>query len=357
VSGSSSVGNGRAGRRAVAAPCPPKGPAPIGAVSPPTLAVDGLATHFFTKAGVVKAVDGVTIAVRAGEVLGLVGESGSGKSITGFSILGLVDPPGRIVSGSIRFKGEELVGASPARLRALRGNRIAMIFQDPMMTLNPVLRVDTQMVEAIQAHRDCDRRTALALARDALAQVGIPSPESRLKSYPHELSGGMRQRVAIAIAFLNKPDLIIADEPTTALDVTIQAQILFEAQQLAARTGTALIWITHDLAVVAALADRIAVMYAGRVVEQGPAGSVIDHPLHPYTKGLIGSVPSANRRGSRLVQIPGMTPSLLDLPAGCAFRTRCPRAEADCASDPPVVRPSEGSEVRCWHPLTGEGLP
>ena len=201
-----------------------------------------------------------------------------------------------------------------------------MIFQDPMMTLNPVLRVDTQMIEAIRAHRRVGRGEALALARDALAQVGIPSPERRLKSYPHELSGGMRQRVAIAIAFINKPDLVIADEPTTALDVTIQAQILHEAQELCRKTGTAMIWISHDLAVVSSLADRVAVMYAGVIVEQGRASDVIRAPLHPYTKGLLGSVPSANARGTRLAQIPGMTPSLLNLPAGCRFRARCPRA-------------------------------
>jgi peptide/nickel transport system ATP-binding protein len=314
----------------------------------PTLAVEGLRTHFFTKAGVVKAVDGVSLEVAAGEVLGLVGESGSGKSITGFSILGLIDPPGRIVEGSIRFKGEELVGATADRLRALRGDRIAMIFQDPMMTLNPVLRVDTQMTEAVHAHGATSHRDALARARDALSLVGIPSPEHRLRNYPHELSGGMRQRVAIATAFINKPDLVIADEPTTALDVTIQAQILHEAQELTRRTGTAMIWITHDLAVVSALADRIAVMYAGRIVEQGPADDIIRRPLHPYTKGLIGSVPSANRRGARLAQIPGMAPSLLKLPTGCAFAQRCPERAGDCEAAQPMRRLAGGRQVRCW---------
>ena len=320
----------------------------------PTLEVDGLATHFFTKAGVVKAVDGVSFHVGAGEVLGLVGESGSGKSITGFSIIGLVDPPGRVVSGAIRFKGEDLTRANPERLRALRGDRIAMIFQDPMMTLNPVLRVDTQMVEVVRAHRNVGRGEALAMARDALEQVGIPAPERRLKAYPHEFSGGMRQRVAIAIAFLLKPDLIIADEPTTALDVTIQAQILFEAQKLCRETGTALIWITHDLAVVAALADRIAVMYAGRIVEQGRTDDVIDRPLHPYTKGLIGSVPSHNRRGVPLAQIPGMTPSLLDLPAGCAFRQRCNHVGPGCEAEQSITEPIKGRAVRCCRPVVAE---
>ncbi len=320
----------------------------------PTLRVKDLYTHFFTKDGVVKAVDGVSFDIAPGEILGLVGESGSGKSITGFSIMGLIDPPGRIVSGKIEFQGEDLVGMEEDAIRKVRGNRIAMIFQDPMMTLNPVLRVDTQMIEAVQAHRKIKRKDAFELATEALAQVGIPSPERRLKAYPHELSGGMRQRVAIATAFINQPDLIIADEPTTALDVTIQAQILFEAQQLCRKTGTAMIWITHDLAVVAALADKIAVMYAGRIVEQGTADDVIDRPLHPYTKGLLGSVPGHNKRGQRLTQIPGMTPSLLNLPEGCAFRTRCPYADGACKAAPDITSFTGERGVRCFHPLTAE---
>lgn len=314
------------------------------------LTVENLQTHFDTRAGLVRAVDGVDFRLERGEILGLVGESGSGKSVTGFSVIGLVDPPGQVVGGSIRFQGEELVGASEERLRQLRGNRIAMIFQDPMMTLNPVLRVDTQMTEAIQAHERVSSRAARARARDGLAKVGIPSPEQRLAAYPHQLSGGMRQRVAIAIAFLNSPDLIIADEPTTALDVTIQAQIIHEAQTLCRETGTAMIWITHDLAVVAGLADRIAVMYAGRCVEAGPTDDVIDHPLHPYTVGLLGSVPSANRRGQRLAQIPGMTPDMTRLGAACAFAERCPRAAAACATAPEIEEPREAQTVRCHHP-------
>ena len=316
----------------------------------PTLQVEDLRTHFFTKGGVVKAVDGVSFTVGRGEILGLVGESGSGKSITGFSILGLVDPPGRVVSGRIVFGGRDLVALEEKERRALRGARIAMIFQDPMMTLNPVLRIDTQMIEAIRAHRNVPHEQARQEARDALGMVGIPSPDSRLASYPHQFSGGMRQRVAIAIALLNKPDLIIADEPTTALDVTIQAQILFEAQRLCRETGTAMIWITHDLSVVAGLADRICVMYAGRIVEQGSVDDVLDRSLHPYTHGLIGSVPSRNRRGQPLEQIPGMTPSLLDLPPGCAFRSRCPRASEICAQDPPPTEPAPKHWVRCYHP-------
>jgi peptide/nickel transport system ATP-binding protein len=322
----------------------------------PVLEIRDLATHFFTKAGVVKAVDGVSLHVSAGEILGLVGESGSGKSITGFSILGLIDPPGRIVGGSIRFRGRELTSAGEDELRTLRGDRIAMIFQDPMMTLNPVLRIDTQMIEAVRVHHAVSKAEARDRARAALAEVGIPSPETRLKNYPHELSGGMRQRVAIAIAFINKPDLIIADEPTTALDVTIQAQILAEAQRLCARTGTAMIWITHDLAVVSSLADRLAVMYAGRIVETGHTAAVVSDPGHPYTKGLIGSVPSHNARGKPLAQIPGMTPSLLNLPRGCAFRSRCTQAMPACADPPPVHELAPGRTVRCVRPVGASGL-
>ena len=315
-----------------------------------TLEVQDLRTHFFTRAGVVRAVDGVSFEVRAGEVLGLVGESGCGKTVTGFSILGLVDPPGRIAGGKILFEGKDLVGMPEDELRKLRGSGIAMVFQDPMMTLNPVLRIDTQMVEAVLAHQQVDEAGALAQSRAALERVGIASPEARLHSYPHQFSGGMRQRVAIAIALLNNPKLIIADEPTTALDVTIQAQILYEAQKLCRESGTALIWITHDLTVVAGLADRICVMYAGRIVEQGTVDEVLDAPLHPYTKGLIGSVPSRNRRGQPLSQIPGMTPALLNLPSGCAFRNRCFRAAPACSQDPKLEE-HNGRLVRCFFPL------
>jgi peptide/nickel transport system ATP-binding protein len=245
-----------------------------------------------------------------------------------------------------------LVGATKKRWQQLRGSQIAMVFQDPMMTLNPVLRIDTQMIEAIRAHESVSRKEARQRARDALGQVGIPSPDERLKAYPHQFSGGMRQRVSIAIALLNKPDLIIADEPTTALDVTIQAQILYEAQKLCQETGTALIWITHDLSVIAGLADNVAVMYAGRIVEYGEVDNVLDYPLHPYTHGLIGSVPSRNRRGSPLHQIPGMTPSLLNLPQGCAFRTRCPQASDICATVPDVSEPrGSGRLIRCHTPM------
>jgi len=316
-----------------------------------TLQISSLQTHFFTGDGVVRAVDGVSFSVDRGEVLGLVGESGSGKSVTGFSILGLVDPPGRIVGGSIKFKDQELVGLDEDAQRAIRGRDIAMIFQDPMMTLNPVLRIDTQMVEAIRAHSDISKSAALDRCRQALVRVGIASPDERLRSYPHQFSGGMRQRVAIAIAMLNEPSLIIADEPTTALDVTIQAQILFEAQKLCRETGTSMIWITHDLTVVAGLADKLCVMYAGRDVEQGPIDDVLDNPQHPYTYGLIGSVPSRNKRGSRLYQIPGTTPSLLSLPPGCAFRERCEFSTDSCLEQPQLSHIDATRTVRCFNPM------
>jgi peptide/nickel transport system ATP-binding protein len=262
----------------------------------------------------------------------------------------LIDPPGRIVGGSIRLAGEELVGRSEEDLRRYRGLKMAMVFQDPMSTLTPVLRIDTQMIEAIMAHERVAKPAARARARDALAAVGIGAPEQWLKAYPHQLSGGMRQRVAIAIALLHRPPLLVADEPTTALDVTIQAQILAQVQKLCAELGTALIWITHDLAVIAGLADRIAVMYAGRIVEEGQVEAVLRAPLHPYTRGLIGSAPSRQRPGVPLVQIPGMPPPLLDLPPGCAFAPRCARADAACAVAPAMVSRPGDRTVRCFHP-------
>ncbi len=319
----------------------------------PTLEVRDLVTRFHTRGGVLPVVNGVSFSVGRGKVLGIVGESGSGKSVTGFSIMGLVDPPGRVESGQVLFKGRDLITLSAAERRALRGDRIAMIFQDPMATLNPVLRVDMQMVEAVHAHRKVSSTAALKQAADALALMGIPSPDERLRAYPHQLSGGMRQRVAIAIALLHGPDLIIADEPTTALDVTIQAQILSEMQKLVEASGTSLIWISHDLSVVAGLADEIAVMYAGRIVEHGSVDDVLDHPQHPYTQGLIGSLPSGNRRGVPLRQIPGMAPNLLQMPPGCAFAPRCPRAGPECKVMPEMSRPRAEAiahEVRCFHP-------
>jgi len=324
---------------------------------PPTLQVRDLKTRFHTRDGVLPVVDGVSFCLGPGKVLGLVGESGSGKSVTGFSIMGLVDPPGRVEGGQVLFQGRDLLQMPAAERRALRGNRIAMIFQDPMATLNPVLRVDTQMIEAVQAHSPVSTAAARRQSADALALMGLPSPADRLRAYPHQLSGGMRQRVAIAIALLHGPDLIIADEPTTALDVTIQAQILSEMQKLVAARGTSLIWISHDLSVVAGLADEIAVMYAGRIVEHGTVDQVLDQPQHPYTQGLIASLPSANlrneQRRARLRQIPGMAPNLLRMPTGCAFAPRCARAGAACAVMPEMTRPCVGAlkhQVRCFHP-------
>jgi peptide/nickel transport system ATP-binding protein len=319
-------------------------------MSAPLLEVEGLRMHFFTKAGVVKAVDDASFSLERGRILGLVGESGSGKSMTGYSILGLVDAPGRIVGGHIRFEGRDLVGLSNAQWRGLRGNRIAMIFQDPMMTLNPVLRIDTQMIEAVRAHHAVSRAEARDRSREALAKVGIAAPDERLRAYPHHLSGGMRQRVAIAIALLNRPALVIADEPTTALDVTIQGQILYEMQKLCRESATALIWITHDLSVIAGLADDVCVMYAGRIVESGSVDEVLDRPLHPYTRGLLESVPGRNAPGRPLPQIPGMAPSPLQPLDGCPFRPRCGRATEACRAQPPLQ--SFGTRrVRCAHPL------
>ena len=314
------------------------------------LEVANLHTEFRTSAGVVRAVDDVSFSVGRGQILGLVGESGSGKSMTGYSIMGLIDPPGRVVGGSIRLNGQELLGIDAEAMRRIRGDRIAMIFQDPMMTLNPVLKIATQMTEAVLAHHDVGIRVARDMARDALARVGIASPEERLQAYPHQFSGGMRQRVAIAIALLNKPDLIICDEPTTALDVTTQNQILFEMQTLCRESGSALVWITHDLAVVAGLADAVAVMYAGQLVEQGSVRQVLETPRHPYTRALIASAPSRNPRGRPLAQINGMAPSPLDLPSGCRFRDRCPRATAECAAPPPLDIDDDGHAWRCFHP-------
>ncbi|MFZ6746387.1 ABC transporter ATP-binding protein [Undibacterium sp. JH2W] len=315
-----------------------------------TLEVQNLQTEFASRAGTVRAVNNVSFSVQPGQIMGLVGESGSGKSMTAYSILGLIDPPGKVAAGKVLFKGQDLRSLSAEAMRKIRGNRIAMIFQDPMMTLNPVLRIATQMMETIFAHQDVSREKARDMARAALVKVGIPSPDERLLAYPHQFSGGMRQRVAIAIALLNEPELIICDEPTTALDVTIQGQILYEMQKLCRESGTALIWITHDLSVVAGLADTVAVMYAGKIVESGSVQQVLEQAWHPYTHGLIASSPSRNLHGQSLRQIPGATPSLLNLPQGCAFRLRCERATSVCEQDP-VVESLDGHNVLCFHPM------
>ena len=319
-------------------------------MSGPLLEVRGLTTEFGTRAGLVRAVDGVSFDVGRAEVVGLVGESGSGKSVTGYSILGLIDPPGRIAGGSVRLDGTELIGLSRSGLRALRGRKIAMIFQDPMSTLNPVLSVYRQMQLAMRAHGRIgdveERRRAVA----ALGKVGIPDPERRLHTYPHELSGGMRQRIAIAIAFLNSPDLVICDEPTTALDVSIQAQILIEMKSLVRQAGVSLIWISHDLATVSVIATRLMVMYAGRLIEEGPTAEVLRRPRHPYTQGLMDSLPSRALPNQDLKQIPGSTPSLTSLPTGCAFRPRCSHSSNACLVAPDQTRQGARS-WRCYHPL------
>ncbi|WP_394061570.1 ABC transporter ATP-binding protein [Alcaligenes sp. WGS1538] len=321
----------------------------------PLLHVEGLQTAFHTEDGAWLAVDGVELTVRRGEILGLVGESGSGKSVTGFSLLGLIDPPGEVIAGRVLFQGRDLRALDEEGMRALRGDRIAMIFQDPLMTLNPVLKVGEQMMEAILTHHPrTPRRQARQRCVEALAQVGIPAPESRLDQYPHEFSGGMRQRVAIAIAMLNQPDLIIADEPTTALDVTIQAQILYQMQTLCREHQTAMIWITHDLGVIAELADQVAVMYAGRIVEHGPVAEVLARPVHPYTRGLLDSMPGATVPGQRLQQIDGMAPTLTGREAGCTFRPRCPRASERCGQSAPEIRRHGRQDYRCFHPLINE---
>lgn len=319
-------------------------------VTAPLLQVRDLVTEFATRSGVARAVDGVSFDVFAGEIVGLVGESGSGKSVTGYSILGLIDLPGRITKGSVRLEGQELIGMARHQLRTLRGRRIAMVFQDPMSTLNPVLTVFAQMRLAMLAHGRPDDAQMRARALEALGKVGIPDPERRLEAYPHELSGGMRQRVAIAIAFLNQPALVICDEPTTALDVSIQAQILVEMKTLVREAGVSLVWISHDLATVSVLASRLLVMYAGRLIEEGPTAEVLSRPRHPYTQGLIDSLPSRAAPGRDLVQIPGSTPALTSLPSGCAFRERCAHATAICSTAP--VQTIESPRTwSCHHPL------
>jgi oligopeptide/dipeptide ABC transporter ATP-binding protein len=318
------------------------------------LEVTDLRTHFFGEEGTVKAVDGVSFSVDRGEVLGIVGESGSGKSVTSLSIMGLVqDPPGRIVGGKIMFspKGEaarDLVKLSDDEMQHVRGNRIAMIFQDPMTSLNPYMRISEQLVEVLELHKGMKGKAARDRGIEMLRAVGIPDPAGRFDDYPHQLSGGMRQRVMIAMALLCEPELLIADEPTTALDVTIQAQILELIAERREVAGVGVILITHDLGVVARLADRVAVMYAGRIVEQGPAEAVFAEPRHPYTVGLARSIPRLDDASDkRLVPIPGMPPSLAKLPTGCPFRPRCANAKDICAEKYPDTRTekTEGGEV------------
>jgi oligopeptide/dipeptide ABC transporter ATP-binding protein len=315
------------------------------------LEIEGLRTWFHTRAGVARAVDDVSLFVEPGETLALVGESGSGKSVTALSILRLIQEPGRIEAGGILFQGLNLRTMDDRTLRDIRGNRIAMIFQEPLSAFNPVQSVGAQIVEAIRLHRSVSRRAALARASELLEQVGIPSPAERTHEFPHRLSGGMRQRAMIALALACEPDLLIADEPTTALDVTTQAQILDLLKSLQAENGMGLLLITHDLGVVAETADRAAVMYAGRVVEEGPVEALFAHPSHPYTAGLLASVAiDGLPPGGRLPEIPGTVPSLLAMPPGCAFAERCPLASsaAGCFTRTPAFSaPGEGRRVAC----------
>jgi len=321
------------------------------------LDIDNLQTHFFTPGGVVRAVDGVSYNVKSGETLGVVGESGCGKSVTALSVLRLVaSPPGRIVGGAIHFDGKNLLDLSEPAMEAIRGNDISMIFQEPMTSLNPLLTIGRQIGESMVLHRGLSWREAMDEATEMLRRVHIPEPERRVHAYPHQLSGGMRQRAMIAMALSCNPKLLIADEPTTALDVTIQAQILELMRELQQKTGTAIVLITHDMGVVAENADRVVVMYAGRKVEEASADDLFDEPLHPYTQGLLGSVPNLEvaahlrKQRARLSEIKGIVPSLTDLPQGCTFAPRCRFATDQCrAAYPSFEERRPGHWVACWH--------
>jgi oligopeptide/dipeptide ABC transporter ATP-binding protein len=314
------------------------------------LNIQNLNTHFFTEDGIAKAVDGLDLVVSTGETLGIVGESGCGKSITALSILRLVpDPPGRIVSGKIFFDGVNLLELSNLEMRKIRGNEISMIFQEPMTSLNPVFTIGDQLSETLRFHLKLSKKEALNRSVELLKTVGIPSAESRIKDYPHQLSGGMRQRVMIAIALSCDPKLMIADEPTTALDVTIQAQILDLMQALKEKVQAAIILITHDLGVVAETAQRVAVMYAGRIYEFAKADELFENPLHPYTKGLMQSIPTIETKVDHLYVIPGLVPSLRNLPAGCKFGDRCENAWDKCRKqEPKLIEAGQEHLVRCW---------
>ena len=332
----------------------------VPAASTPLLEVSGLVTEFGSDGAAVRVVDGVSFDIAPRTTLGVVGESGSGKSMTALSILRLVPPPGRIASGAIRYAGRDLLALSPAEMRAIRGNRIAMIFQEPMTSLNPVLTAGEQVAEAVRLHQGASRRAARAVAIEMFRRVGIPSPEDRVDAYPHQLSGGMRQRVMIAMALACRPDLLIADEPTTALDVTIQAQILDLLRELQRELGMSILLITHDLGVVAECCDEVAVMYAGRIVERARTEVLFAAPRHPYTAGLLRSVPGAapgpadgapaGERG-RLVEIPGMVPAMEALPMGCKFADRCSAVGERCRTEEPPLVALGASWVRCHHPL------
>jgi oligopeptide transport system ATP-binding protein len=315
------------------------------------LEVTGLTMYFHTRDGVVKAVDGVSFALDKGETLGVVGESGSGKSVTALTMMQLIEmPPGKVEAGDAKFKGRSLIAMGEDEIRKIRGNEIAMIFQDPMTSLNPVYRIGRQIAEPLVVHKGMSKRDALARAVELLRLVGIPNPAQRVKDYPHQFSGGMRQRAMIAMALACDPDVLIADEPTTALDVTIQAQIIELMQELQKRTGSAIIMITHDLGVVADMADRILVMYAGRPVEYGVTDEIFYKSLHPYTWGLMDSIPTHNlTEKSELCPIKGQPPSLINVPSGCAFHPRCPYAKQRCIDEVPKYRVIEGTHGAACH--------
>ena len=321
-------------------------------MSSPLLAIRDLSTYFFTEDGVIKAVESVSLSLNEGDTLGLVGESGCGKSVTALSILRLVPhPPGKIVSGRIEFENQNLLSLRESEMRRIRGAKISMIFQEPMTSLNPAFRVGGQIAEAIRLHQDLSRKEALSKSIEMLNLVGIPSPEIRVRDYPHQMSGGMRQRVMIAMALSCNPKLMIADEPTTALDVTIQAQILDLMNKLKAKIGTSIILITHDLGVIAENAQFVAVMYAGRVMEYADAEALFDDPKHPYTIGLMASLPNPEeaRLRRRLSVIPGTVPSLISLPSGCKFRDRCNKSSVTCKEqEPALLEVKPGHQVRCW---------
>ena len=320
----------------------------------PILEVDDLRTYFYTRDGVVRSVDGVSFSVSEGETLAIVGESGCGKSVTSLSILRLIaSPPGKIVSGSIRFHGKDLLGFSDAEMRDIRGDKISMIFQEPMTSLNPVLTIGRQIGEVLELHRHCTKEEARIRILELLKMVNIPEPESRIDEYPHQLSGGMRQRIMIAMALACDPEILIADEPTTALDVTIQAQILNLMRELRDRTRAAIILITHDLGVVAEMAQRVVVMYAGRKVEEANVVDLFEKPMHPYTLGLLNSMPRLDDAASkRLVEIPGMVPSMRTEIVGCAFAPRCSSATERCTQESPVLTDHGNKHwVACWNPV------
>jgi oligopeptide/dipeptide ABC transporter ATP-binding protein len=311
--------------------------------------VKNLKTYFFTDDGVVPAVDGVDFSIKKGETLGIVGESGCGKSVTSLSLLRLVpNPPGKIVDGEMYFKGENLLEKSESEMRKIRGNDISMIFQEPMTSLNPVFTVGEQISEAIELHQGLNKRDALAKAVEMLKLVGIPSAEQRVHEYPHQMSGGMRQRVMIAMALSCNPALLIADEPTTALDVTIQAQILELMKDLKERLGTAIMLITHDLGVVAEMAENVLVMYAGKVVEYADVKTIFKNPKHPYTVGLLGSIPRLDQPKEKLYVIEGVVPNPFNMPSGCRFHPRCPEAREICKTKEPELLHIDGQQVRCW---------